>query len=199
MLLVKQLTLPNKKNLNLEIHKNQGLTLTAPNGHGKSLLLKSLAFLHPIKFEIFEFQGKSILEWTPHEYRRRVAYVASLPSLGPHGNVDDYLKAPWELSVYQQHKSTFDCGPYLEKWNLNGLKLSFLSSGQRQLLSLLRAISLDPTLLLLDEPTSHLDTAKTIEVEKLLLEWRERTQGSFIMVSHDEAQVKRIDGKKIIL
>ena len=83
---------------------------------------------------------------------------------------------------------------------------SQLSGGERQLIALIRAIQLDPLVLLLDEPTASLDADSVGHVETLLNHWHaENESRSLVWVSHDPSQVQRvthhvieIDGGRLI-
>lgn len=195
MLLVKKLILPNTKSISLTLQRGESVFLVGKNGSGKSLLLKSLANLIPNTFETFNYLEKSILDWNPQEYRREVYYSSSVPYMPIDGLVEDFMHAHQKLGIYKNVTPNFNPLPYLEEWNLSGMPLVRLSSGQKQMIALLRALSLRAQVLLLDEPTSHLDHEKTHLMEKLIQDWRERTGGSTVFVSHQEAQINRLGGK----
>ena len=82
---------------------------------------------------------------------------------------------------------------------LAGLEQSFaqrdasrLSVGEQQRVMLARALALEPAVLLLDEPTASLDAASREAVEATLLELRGRLGLSYVMVTHDPAQARRL-------
>ena len=72
-------------------------------------------------------------------------------------------------------------------------KVKDLSGGQKARLQLIKMLSTDPQLLILDEPTSHLDLPSIEELEKALLSFN----GAIIYVSHDNIFRKKIGGEKI--
>jgi putative ABC transport system ATP-binding protein len=79
------------------------------------------------------------------------------------------------------------------------LEASHLSGGEAQLMALLRALQLDPDVLLLDEPTASLDAATTERVEQLLRRWLAEAPRACLLVSHDGAQLRRLAGRQLPL
>ena len=81
--------------------------------------------------------------------------------------------------------------------NFLDLHLKNLSGGESQITALLRAIQLDPQVLLLDEPTSGLDPQSTRLVETLVANWlsEDSSQRAYIWVTHDSDQAERIAGQ----
>lgn len=194
MLLVKNLSLLNGKKIDIELNEGEGYVLEGPNGSGKSVLLRTLAGLYPSTWERFSFNGKNAEEFSPEEFRSKVLYVGSTTHFPGEMTVEEFLSAPAKLGVYKGH-SFPQFEETLRRWNLPGKKLAILSSGQKQLLVILRALNLKAELLLLDEPTSHMDKEKTLETEKLLLEWK-RPGRTFLVISHSEEEARRL-GKRI--
>lgn len=193
MLLVKDLSLLNGKKVSLEILPGHSYVLQGANGSGKTLLLRTLAGLYPSTYSTFLFKRKNFEEYRMDDFRSKVLYVSSATHMPGDLTAEEFLSAPLKLEIYRDHVPGFSPESYLSRWELKGKRLAHLSSGQKQLLTLLRTLTLKAELLLLDEPTSHLDKEKTLEVEELIKSWQaadpERT---YLVVSHAELQAKRL-------
>ena len=74
-----------------------------------------------------------------------------------------------------------------------------LSGGELQLMALLRALQLDPTVLLLDEPTASLDRDTSVAVEALLVEWLAAGPRAAVFNSHDSEQIQRFASRTLEL
>jgi putative ABC transport system ATP-binding protein len=182
--------------VNFHLDDGGPIIIYGQNGCGKSLLLKSLALLFPSEFELYEYNGIPVNKLKPEEFRSHVLYL-SHSHLMRDDSVEDFFQAPLKLGVYQNHKVKFEYLHYLQKWQIPNGNVSLLSTGQKQMISILRALTLRPKVLLLDEPTANLDFEKTIEVEKLLLEWKKQTGGNFVFVGHSKDQIQRLGIKSI--
>jgi putative ABC transport system ATP-binding protein len=197
MLLVKHLQLPNGKIASIRIKKNQGYLLQGENGAGKSLLLKSLAYLIPAKHDKFIFADRNIQDWMPEEFRSKVMYCGGQVSNNSTQTTEDFLNFPFTFKIYKDLSPSIDTQHWLKTWSINNQLVSKLSSGQKQLLNFLRVLSLGADILLLDEVFSNLDAKKSETLIELLKEWQKKTQGSFVIVTHSELQVASLDLVKI--
>lgn len=197
MLLIERMKLPNDKVVSLELKNNQGYLLQGENGAGKSLLLKSLAYLLPTSFDKFTFDGEDVQTLQPEYYRSQALYCGSQASTFGDELTEDFLNLPFTFSIYKNLVPQIEVKFWLNKWGLEKKSVLKLSSGQRQLLSFLRLMSLNGKILFLDETFSHLDTSKVSEVLELLKDWQTRTQGSFVIVSHQEGQLEGLSLERI--
>ncbi|HXH74737.1 MAG TPA: ABC transporter ATP-binding protein [Bacteriovoracaceae bacterium] len=182
--------LSNAVTINFDLPDNGLKVIRGPNGSGKSLFLKSIAFLMKSEFDQFDFNGKSISQWNPEVYRSQVLYVPS-STFNLEMSVDEYLEYPRKLAVYGQKKWSGESVGLCRKFELSG-KLGILSMGQRQILNIIRAIGLDARILLLDEPTSHLDPDMAHIAENLIMQWKESTKGSLVVISHEQMLASRL-------
>lgn len=198
MFLIEEMKLLNGKKINFTLKDNEDKIIRGPNGAGKSLFLKSLAHLLPTDYKKFIYNNLTLSEWKANVYRSQVIYVhQSIPTEPV--TVEEYLSFPTRFSIYKNHTPILNHKQFTDKWEISYKEIHHLSMGQRQLLCLLRALSLNAKVLLLDEPFSHLDQSRTLEAEQLLHEWKEKTQGSLIIVSHDDTESSRMNIPEISL
>jgi ABC-type methionine transport system ATPase subunit len=164
--------------------------VSGPSGAGKSTLLRLLNRLaDPAEGRVL-YRGEDVRSREVLELRRDVCLVPQLPAL-VEGTVADNVGLGPRLA-----RRECDVGRALE---LSGLATSFadrdarrLSVGEQQRVMLARALALEPSVLLLDEPTSALDEATRDSVEGTLLELRERLGLSWVLVTHDPDQARRM-------
>lgn len=166
------------------------------SGQGKTSLLKILAKLSlpssgQILSPLITNSSSEIPLW-----RRTFTYVAQ-QAIMHNGTIEDNLRLPSHL-----HKVQFDenkARHYMEQVGLAHLDFkqdaSHCSGGEQQRIALLRALLLNPTVLLLDEVTSAIDQQNTILVEALLKVWINEGQRAIVWISHHPQQVKRLANK----
>jgi putative ABC transport system ATP-binding protein len=127
-----------------------------------------------------------------------VVYLHQRPSLFE-GSIESNLRQPFSLKV--NRRSSFDRNRILELLDGVGRPASFLerssrdlSGGETQIVALLRALQLDPSILLLDEPTTSLDEATSRAIEELIRRWLGEAPAdrASIWVTHDSLQARRI-------
>jgi putative ABC transport system ATP-binding protein len=183
--------------VSLTIRPAARLALTGPSGGGKTLLLRALARLDPLDRGEVRFRGSHIYHDAVPPYRSCVIYLHQRAALIA-DNVEAALRIPFSLGVHRHRKfdrsqavgllSAFGRNPaFLEK------KVSELSGGEIQITALVRALQVDPPILLLDEPTAALDAPTAMAAEELINRWlAEDTQRAMVWVSHNEAQAQRI-------
>lgn len=182
---------------NGQILPHDFIVLTGQSGSGKSLLLKLLASLLPKSGGEILYKDKTLQQLIPSMWRSQVAYVAQMGEM-VEGTVLDNLKLPFSLKFYQNQ--TFNLDWYLNHLQQLGKSNAFLqqdsrllSGGEKQLVNLLRTLQLQPTILLLDEPTAPLDDVTTHQVESLITTWYQANpQVSLVWISHEPTQIERL-------
>ncbi len=183
--------------LNLEIPEEEVFIILGPSGSGKTSLLRLLVRLDdPDEGEII-YRDKNLQSIHPLELRREVGYVFQVPILLP-GTVRDNLLLPakyhnLEIEPVKYLKLVGLDEDFLEK------DVSTLSTGQAQRIMLARALTIGPEVLLLDEPTSSLDFSTTLEIEKLLIELKNKIGLHLIFVTHNLEQALRLGGKGALI
>jgi putative ABC transport system ATP-binding protein len=192
------------KDVSLTLARGDRLGLVGPSGAGKTVLLRALALLDPLDSGTILWQGRAECGEGVPRYRKRVIYLHQRPALFE-GTVEDNLRLPFGLRVHRERE--FDRRRALELLAVLGRDYEFLSKpsrrlsgGEAQLVALVRALQLDPTILLLDEPTASLDSTASDAVENVLESWLAHESGrAFVWVSHDLDQTERVTRRQIRL
>jgi putative ABC transport system ATP-binding protein len=185
------------------VRPGERLALTGPSGSGKTVLLRVLALLDPHDEGSIEWNGRSLTPEAIPAYRTQIAYLHQRPALFE-GTVEDNLKFPFTLKSQRGKRferervvgileTLMRDNAFLEKSSRD------LSGGEAQIVALIRCLQLDPTMLLLDEPTASLDTATAEAAEQLLRRWQLEDSGvrSLIWVSHNLQQAERVSGRRL--
>ena len=192
------------QNLDLSLHAGERLGITGPSGSGKTLLLRTLAGLEPLQSGELTFGGRALAQWSMPAYRARVVYVPQRPTLRE-GTVEDVLRAPFAFHLHRSHAFPADRTRTLLQ--ALGRDDSFLrqraerlSGGEAQIVAMLRALLIDPDVLLLDEPTASLDAETVAIIEQLISHWiAERPERACLWTSHDRAQLERVTDRLLTL
>ncbi len=174
-------------NFSLSIPEKQILAIVGPSGGGKTTLLRMLAGLETIDSGEIYYNGES-LAIDELEKRNLLGFVFQDFQLFPHLSVLDNLTlSPIKtMSMEKEVAEKKACG-LLEQLGLAGHADAFpfsLSGGQKQRVALARAMMINPEIIGYDEPTSDLDPELRLEVEKLILQNKERGMTQ-IVVTHD--------------
>lgn len=178
------------ENINFSINKGDVLCILGPNGTGKTTLIKCLNGLHEIDSGEILVNGKNIKTLSFSQISKHIGYIpqAHTPSF-PFTVFDVVLmgRAPY-LNLTQSPKKKDE--KIAEKslktlgiYDLKDKEYTNLSGGERQLVFLARVLTQQPDILILDEPTSHLDFGnqiKLLEIVDMLAE----SGLSVIMSSH---------------
>ena len=166
--------------ISLSLDAGECICVYGKSGCGKSLMLRSIADIDPHDGKIF-LNGKEQMDFHPCEWRK---LVAMLPSENRwwHENVGEHF--PQNKNSLLQ-KLDFDDETF--EWDV-----SRLSTGESQRLALIRLLSNNPEILLLDEPTAGLDVKNTSVVEEIINNYIRETNASVIWVTHNAEQATRI-------
>ncbi|MGV2862394.1 ABC transporter ATP-binding protein [Achromobacter sp. AGC39] len=167
--------------VSLDLARGECGAIVGPSGSGKSLLLRQVADLDPGHGEV-ELEGRPRSRMRGHEWRRHVVYCQAEA-----GWWDDHV-APHFTDRAQAQSLMQPLGLGPEK--LDAL-VHELSTGERQRLALVRALALQPRVLLLDESTAALDLAATATVESALQQFLDNG-GAILMVTHNAEQARRL-------
>lgn len=193
------------RDVSVALRFGERLGVLGPSGAGKTVLLRAIARLDPLDEGSIRWQGRDVRGEAVPGYRGRVIYLHQRPAL-LEGTVEDNLRHPFTLEAHRGR--AFDRRLVEDLLARLGRNPAFLdksgrdlSGGESQLVGLVRALQLDPAVLLLDEPTASLDPATTRAVEGLLDGWLAATpdRRAFVWVSHDAGQARRMTGRQVYL
>lgn len=187
--------------INLAIRKNAITAVIGPSGCGKSTLLLTLNRMLEecggrAEGEI-TFAGKDFFSYPKEEIRRRIGIVFQKPSPFPLSIYRNLTYAPVYYGVRDKKKlneiveSKLKVAGLYEEVQADLHKSALqLSGGQQQRLCIARALTVEPEILLLDEPCSALDIKNTANIEQMLLKLAQ--DYTIVIVTHNLAQAKRI-------
>ena len=174
-------------NFSLSIPEKQILAIVGPSGGGKTTLLRMLAGLETIDSGEIYYNGES-LAIDELEKRNLLGFVFQDFQLFPHLSVLENLTlSPIKTMNMDKEAAEKKARGLLEQLGLAGHADAYpfsLSGGQKQRVALARAMMINPEVIGYDEPTSALDPELRLEVEKLILQNKERGMTQ-IVVTHD--------------
>ena len=178
------------KEINQEIEKGEKVVIVGPSGSGKSTFLRCLNLLEqPTKGEIW-FEGQQIN--TPKcdidRHRRKMGMVFQHFNLFPHLTVRQNITlAPVTLKLKTQKDADQQATKLLERVGLADKAEAYpgqLSGGQKQRIAIVRALAMEPDVMLFDEPTSALDPEMVGEVLQVMKELAEEGM-TMVVVTHE--------------
>ena len=188
MLRLDGLTVPGMKPVTLTLEAGQCLAIQGASGSGKSRLLRAIADLDPHAGTAL-LDGRNCDSMPAPEWRRQVTYLATDAGWW-FDHVGDHFP---DWAAIETDLMALGLGPETRGW-----PISRLSTGERQRLALLRALAIEPAVLLLDEPTSALDEGAAAAVETMLAARRE-TGLAILWVTHDGGQAARVGDARLVL
>ena len=183
---------PAISDVDLEIGVGERIALVGPNGAGKSTLLRAIAGLVEPTTGSVELAGTPLARLDRLAIARRLAVVPQLPQLPFATTVEDVValgRLPHEHPIRgfrpADRAAVAAAIDRVGVGHLLGRDARELSLGERQLVLLAMAVAQDAPVLVLDEPTVHLDLRHQVEVMDLLVDLNGRDGTTIIAVLHD--------------
>lgn len=180
------------KDINFSVQSGEALGIIGPNGSGKTTLLSLLSGVEKIDSGSVSFQGKNLKKYSGKELAKSVAVLQqeALPAIGfTVRQVVEMGRFPfqdWFGNEKEDSKQFVD--HVLEKMSLTSFadrELNQLSGGERQRVALAKIMVQEPTLIMLDEPTTYLDIGHQIHLMDQIRAWQKETNLTVISVLHD--------------
>ena len=184
----------------LAIGGGETLVLLGPSGSGKSTLLRSLAGLTPASGAL-RYKGEPVGDW--RALRRKLGYVIQdgglFPHLTAHGNVTLMARElGWQAGRIDDRVRELAQLVALDADQLDRYPAE-LSGGQRQRVALMRALMLDPDVLLLDEPLSALDPITRVRLASELRSIFSRLGKTVVIVTHSLGEARFFGGTAALM
>jgi UDP-glucose/iron transport system ATP-binding protein len=186
-LLVKELRSEFAGPFELNLGAGACAAITGPSGSGKSLFLRMIADLDPNRGSVW-LNGKERASMPAPAWRKQATYVSAESGWWADGVIKHF-------AAYRRNEVAAMAARLGLRVDALDAPVAQLSTGEKQRLSLARALLLNPPVLLLDEPTGPLDEESVMRVETLLQE-RMASGTSILLVTHDPSQAARLGGQR---
>jgi putative ABC transport system ATP-binding protein len=191
---------PTLLGIDLDLPRREVVAVVGPSGAGKTSMLRLLNRLDDPTRGSIAFEGMPITDVPVRTLRRRVAFVFQTPAMFA-GTVRQNLDIASSLGTTNGSSPAPE-----EALRLAGLDESFLSrdadrisGGERQRVSLARALMTAPEVLLLDEPTSALDPEIAEHLMDTVRQLAERTDATIVMVTHRLAEARAASSHTVLI
>jgi iron complex transport system ATP-binding protein len=174
------------------VHAGECWVILGPNGAGKTTLLQTLAGLRPPAAGEILLGDKPIADYAPRSRAQRLGFL-------PQDTVDPFPATALEIALGGRH-------PHIPRWHPESAAdvrqaraaltavgmddaslrdVQTLSGGERRRVALATLLAQDPEVMLLDEPTSHLDIAHEVRALELLAQLARERRRAVVMALHD--------------
>ncbi|MBW7572165.1 amino acid ABC transporter ATP-binding protein [Caproiciproducens faecalis] len=190
--------------VNLKVHKGEVVVILGPSGCGKSTLLRCINGLEPIQSGDISLDGQSIsaagTDW--HLVRQKIGMVFQSYDLFPHMTIlENILLGPLKVQKRSQEEATRQAEALLERIGLLDRKDAFprqLSGGQKQRVAIVRALCMNPEVMLFDEVTAALDPEMVREVLDVMLGLAKQGM-TMVIVTHEMGFAKAVADKVVFI
>jgi len=188
------------KDINLHSQRGEFIVFVGPSGCGKSTLLRLICGLETVTHGQIHIAGKDVTHMAPAQ--RQLAMVFQSYALFPHLSVRDNMGYGLRCAHFDEHvigHKVDQIASMLQMTHLLHRKPKDLSGGQRQRVAIGRAMAVEPSLFLFDEPLSNLDAGlrhtMRFEIAKLHRELGKTT----VYVTHDQIEAMGLADRIVVL
>ncbi len=181
-------------NIEMEVYKGQFVVVTGPSGSGKSTLLNILGGIdRPSHGEVI-LNGHKYSRMSEDDLalmrRKQVGMVFQFFNLLPELTAAENIGFPMRLLGWSDAQVTERLSYLLQMVGLSGRANHYpmeLSGGEQQRVAIARALAVKPAIVLADEPTGNLDTARSREIMELFARFNKEDGQTFVVVTHEAA------------
>lgn len=184
--------------VSFEVEEGEFIAIIGPSGSGKTTILHMLAGLEkPTAGQVY-FYDKNIYEMNKRDLtilrRQKIGIVYQFYNLIPTLNVEENITLPVELNKQKvDMKKLEEITKFLGIDNRRKHLPNEISGGQQQKVAIGRALIINPTIILADEPTGNLDTKSSSEIIGLLKQANKEYKQTIIMITHNLEIAKQAD------
>ena len=193
------------RGVSLEVAKGEIVAIVGASGAGKSTLLQILGTLMPADSGRVEIAGQDISGLAERQLaafrNRHIGFVFQFHHLLPEFTAIENVMMPALIGGMDRGEATARATELLELVVLSeraNHKPVELSGGEQQRVAIARALICRPSVVLADEPTGNLDSANRDEIQRLLMDVRDRFDQTIVMVTHDMSLADSVD-RKIVM
>ncbi len=187
-------------NLSLEVSEGEFFTLLGPSGCGKTTLLRMIAGFNSIEDGAIYFNDQKINDIPPH--KRNIGMVFQNYAIFPHLTVRQNVEYGLKERKINQKEIDIRVNDIMEATRIlqyaDRLPQN-LSGGQQQRIALARAVVIQPTILLMDEPLSNLDAKLRIEMRNLIKQIQRQFQITTVYVTHDQEEALAVSDRIAVM
>jgi len=190
--------------LSLEVQEGEVVVFIGPSGCGKTTTLKMVNRLEDVTSGTIYVNGRDINSVNPVKLRRDIGYVIQSIGLLPHMSVAENIATVPKLLGWPAKKIRSRVDELLEMAKLPPGKYHWrlpdqLSGGQKQRVGVLRALAVDPPVILMDEPFGALDPISRNVLQSELLELQKKVQKTIIFVTHDMDEALKMADRVVLM
>jgi len=185
------------EDINLKVDQGEFVSLIGPSGCGKSTLLKLIASLSPVTSGTLLVDGMQ-----PERARKETSFIFQEATLLPWRTVNDNIELPLQVLRMDRAERTEICARMRRLVGLDHVPGHYprqLSGGMKMRVSIARALSVSPKILLLDEPFGALDEMTRDRLNEELLAVREQLNFTAFFVTHSVAEAAFLSSRIVIL
>jgi NitT/TauT family transport system ATP-binding protein len=183
--------------LSLDVAAGEFLTIVGPSGCGKSTLLNMISGLLPASAGDLLYQGASIAGVNP-----QIGYVTQADNLYPWRTLRENVEFPLEVRGMAKGERRRRAAELIERVGLGGFEDHYpheLSGGMRQRGNIVRTLSYDPAVILMDEPFGPLDAQTRLILQDQLLHLWDAARKTIVFITHDLGEAVALADRVVVM